>query len=58
MLRHLIKTLHAIHRDRIFTQQILIFAAAASLIAVTTGSNMIYLIARSVCEGGRAGVMS
>ncbi len=42
----------------ISTQQFLIFAAAALLMAVTPGPNMIYLISRSLCQGRRAGVMS
>jgi threonine/homoserine/homoserine lactone efflux protein len=42
----------------ISTQQLLIFAAAALLMAVTPGPNMIYLISRSLCQGRRAGVMS
>ncbi|MDT7518457.1 LysE family translocator [Rhodoferax sp. TBRC 17660] len=42
----------------ISTQQFLIFAAAALLMAVTPGPNMIYLISRSLCQGRKAGVMS
>lgn len=42
----------------IATQQLLIFAAAALLMAITPGPNMIYLISRSLCQGRRAGVMS
>ncbi|MGL4575501.1 MAG: LysE family translocator [Burkholderiaceae bacterium] len=39
-------------------QQFIIFAAAALLMAVTPGPNMIYLISRSICQGRTAGVMS
>ena len=42
----------------ISTQQFIIFAAAALLMAVTPGPNMIYLISRSICQGRTAGVMS
>jgi threonine/homoserine/homoserine lactone efflux protein len=42
----------------ISTQQFVIFAAAALLMAVTPGPNMIYLISRSICQGRAAGVMS
>ncbi|MBV8036964.1 LysE family translocator [Roseateles sp.] len=37
---------------------LLVFAAAALLMAVTPGPNMIYLISRSICQGRMAGVMS
>jgi threonine/homoserine/homoserine lactone efflux protein len=40
------------------TQQLLIFSAAALLMAVTPGPNMIYLISRSICQGRTAGVVS
>lgn len=36
----------------------LVFAAAALLMAVTPGPNMIYLISRSICQGRTAGLMS
>lgn len=39
-------------------QQFIIFAAAALLMAVTPGPNMIYLISRSLCQGRSAGVLS
>lgn len=42
----------------ISTQQFIIFAAAALLMAVTPGPNMIYLISRSICQGRTAAVMS
>jgi threonine/homoserine/homoserine lactone efflux protein len=42
----------------ISTQQLAIFAAAALLMAITPGPNMIYLISRSICQGRGAGVMS
>jgi threonine/homoserine/homoserine lactone efflux protein len=38
--------------------QFLLFAAAALLMAVTPGPNMVYLISRSLCQGKTAGVMS
>lgn len=38
--------------------QFAVFAAAALLMAVTPGPNMIYLISRSICQGRTAGVMS
>jgi threonine/homoserine/homoserine lactone efflux protein len=38
--------------------QLLLFAAAAMLMAVTPGPNMVYLISRSICQGKKAGVMS
>nr|WP_315463817.1 LysE family translocator [uncultured Rhodoferax sp.] len=40
------------------TPQFWIFAAAALLMAVTPGPNMIYLISRTLCQGRRAGVLS
>jgi threonine/homoserine/homoserine lactone efflux protein len=42
----------------ISTQQLVIFSAAALLMAVTPGPNMIYLISRSICQGRAAGLMS
>ena len=39
-------------------QDLLIFAAAALLMVLTPGPNMIYLISRSICQGRRAGVTS
>lgn len=36
----------------------LVFAAAALLMAVTPGPNMVYLISRSLCQGRSAAVMS
>lgn len=38
--------------------QLFLFAAAALLMAVTPGPNMVYLISRSLCQGKMAGVMS
>jgi threonine/homoserine/homoserine lactone efflux protein len=38
--------------------ELLIFAAAALLMALTPGPNMIYLISRSLCQGRGAGVVS
>jgi threonine/homoserine/homoserine lactone efflux protein len=36
----------------------LLFAGAALLMVLTPGPNMIYLISRSICQGGRrAGIM-
>lgn len=40
------------------TQQFAIFSAAALLMAVTPGPNMVYLISRSICQGRKAGLMS
>ncbi|HEY9109787.1 MAG TPA: LysE family translocator [Roseateles sp.] len=40
------------------TSHWLVFAAAALLMAVTPGPNMVYLISRSICQGRTAGVMS
>lgn len=37
---------------------LLLFAGAALLMALTPGPNMIYLISRSLCQGRAAGVMS
>lgn len=39
-------------------QDLLIFAAAALLMVLTPGPNMIYLISRSICQGRAAGVTS
>lgn len=39
-------------------QDLLIFAAAALLMVLTPGPNMIYLISRSICQGRKAGVTS
>ena len=36
----------------------LVFAAAALVMAVTPGPNMVYLISRTLCQGRAAGVMS
>ena len=36
----------------------LLFAAAALLVALTPGPNMIYLLSRSICQGRQAGVIS
>jgi threonine/homoserine/homoserine lactone efflux protein len=37
---------------------LLVFAAAALVMVLTPGPNMIYLISRSICQGRRAGVIS
>ena len=37
---------------------LLIFAAAALLLVLTPGPNMLYLISRSICQGRTAGVIS
>jgi threonine/homoserine/homoserine lactone efflux protein len=37
---------------------LLLFAAAALVMVLTPGPNMIYLISRSICQGRRAGVIS
>lgn len=42
----------------ISTQQFLVFVAAALVMAITPGPNMIYLISRSICQGRTAGLMS
>lgn len=39
-------------------QDLLLFAAAALLMVLTPGPNMIYLISRSICQGRKAGVTS
>lgn len=38
--------------------ELLLFAAAALLMVLTPGPNMIYLISRSICQGRGAGVIS
>lgn len=38
--------------------ELLLFAAAALLMVLTPGPNMIYLVSRSICQGRRAGVVS
>jgi threonine/homoserine/homoserine lactone efflux protein len=38
--------------------ELLLFAGAALLMALTPGPNMIYLLSRSICQGPRAGVVS
>lgn len=38
--------------------ELLVFAAAALLMVLTPGPNMIYLISRSICQGRTAGVIS
>lgn len=40
------------------TSSLLVFAAAALLMAVTPGPNMVYLLSRAICQGRTAGVMS
>jgi threonine/homoserine/homoserine lactone efflux protein len=40
------------------TQDLVVFIAAALLMVLTPGPNMIYLISRSICQGRRAGVTS
>jgi threonine/homoserine/homoserine lactone efflux protein len=40
------------------THDLLIFAAAALLMVLTPGPNMVYLLSRSVCQGRGAGVLS
>jgi threonine/homoserine/homoserine lactone efflux protein len=37
---------------------LLLFAGAALLMALTPGPNMIYLVSRALCQGPRAGVLS
>lgn len=39
-------------------QQYSIFVAAALLLAITPGPNMIYLLSRAICQGRAAGVVS
>src|SRR5690349_17953549 len=36
----------------------MVFAAAALLMVLTPGPNMVYLVSRSICQGTRAGVLS
>ncbi|MNF79654.1 Homoserine/homoserine lactone efflux protein [compost metagenome] len=38
--------------------QLLLFAGAALLMALTPGPNMLYLLSRSLCQGRMAGIMS
>ena len=38
--------------------ELLLFAAAALLMALTPGPNMVYLLSRSICQGRKAGVIS
>src|SRR5437879_4550699 len=40
------------------TNELLLFAGAALLMVLTPGTNMIYLISRSICQGRKAGVIS
>ena len=40
------------------TDDWLLFAAAAFVLVLTPGPNMIYVVSRSVCQGRRAGVIS
>lgn len=42
----------------ILLPDLLVFAAAALLMVLTPGPNMIYLISRSICQGRKAGVIS
>lgn len=37
---------------------LLLFALAALVLAVTPGPNMVYLISRSICQGRKAGIIS
>jgi threonine/homoserine/homoserine lactone efflux protein len=37
---------------------LLLFAAAALVMVLTPGPNMVYLVSRSICQGRRAGVIS
>lgn len=39
-------------------QSLAIFFAAALLLAITPGPNMMYLVSRSICQGVRAGILS
>ena len=39
-------------------QELLVFAAAALVMVLTPGPNMIYLLSRSICQGRAAGVIS
>jgi threonine/homoserine/homoserine lactone efflux protein len=38
--------------------ELLLFAAAALIMVLTPGPNMIYLVSRSICQGRAAGVIS
>lgn len=40
------------------TADLLLFAAAAFVMVMTPGPNMMYLLSRSICQGRRAGVIS
>jgi threonine/homoserine/homoserine lactone efflux protein len=40
------------------TNDLIVFAGAAALLAMTPGPNMVYLISRSICQGRRAGFVS
>lgn len=40
------------------SSDLLLFAAAALVMVLTPGPNMIYLVSRSLCQGRRAGVLS
>jgi threonine/homoserine/homoserine lactone efflux protein len=40
------------------TTELLVFAAAALVMVLTPGPNMIYLVSRSICQGRAAGVIS
>jgi threonine/homoserine/homoserine lactone efflux protein len=40
------------------TTELVVFAAAALVMVLTPGPNMIYLVSRSVCQGRAAGVIS
>jgi threonine/homoserine/homoserine lactone efflux protein len=42
----------------ISTQDLLLFTAAALVMVLTPGPNMIYLVSRSICQGRAAGVIS
>ncbi len=42
----------------ISAQPYLIFVAAALVLAITPGPNMIYLVSRSICQGRAAGLLS
>ncbi len=42
----------------ISAQPYLIFVAAALVLAITPGPNMIYLVSRSICQGRTAGLLS
>lgn len=38
--------------------ELVVFAGAVILLAITPGPNMVYLISRSICQGRRAGIIS